>query len=532
MALPSTSSGSSTQAHPLQFTPLLYFMQAIPVTLVQETSTIIFKNLDVGNADIVYWTSLIALPWSLQMFLGPFVDQTAKKRSWVLGGQLAIALGIILTAFALRLPNSTNIAIGVLGVTAIFSAMCNIATDGFYLLALKPQDQARFVGFNSTFYRLGRLFCSGLLVYSAGRLMGTYKLPADQAWFFVLLGCGILYGLGRATLHHTLPRPDADIKVGPSEGGEGVAKLAVQTGIVLTLGLSAIIGLGNARLLIADQIGRSVSEINYIGSTESWKLSAAAVEGNQIWLASMVVVFVLARQAYRRFIAPTTMGDSFRTYFQQSGIAAILGFILFYRFGEAMVGKLTSLFLLDPVAKGGLGMSTEHVGIVNGTVGVIGIVLGGIAGGLTVSKLGLRRAFIPLALAMHVPNFLYLWASTARPQIPADAAFWAVISAPISSIIFVDQFGYGFGFAAYFVYLMWVAQRGKFHTAHYAMGTGLGALCIATAGILSGILFQNFGYVGFYKWVIALSIPGMLMLFLIPLDEHQGRNIKVDEIAD
>lgn len=531
MALPSTNPVLRPATHPLQFTPLLYFMQAIPVTLVQETSTIIFKNLGFENANIVYWTSLIALPWSLQMFLGPFVDQTAKKRDWVLGGQLMIALGIIATAFILNLPNAFSLAVGVLGVTAIFSAMCNIATDGFYLLALKPEDQARFVGFNSTFYRLGRLFCSGLLVYWAGRLTTLGQNPA-QAWFYVLIACGVLYGIGRLVLHFTLPRPEADVRVGPSEGGDGVGKLAVQTAVVLTLGLSAIVGLGNARLLIADQIARNVDQIAYIGSTETWKLSPENIVGNQIWLAAMVAAFLIARQAYRQFIAPTTMGESFRTYFQQSGIMAILGFILFYRFGEAMVGKLTALFLLDPVAKGGLAMSTEHVGIVNGTVGVIGIVLGGIAGGFTVSKLGLRRAFIPLALAMHVPNLMYLWASTAQPQIAANSTFWQVVGAPISGIIFIDQFGYGFGFAAYFVYLMWVAQRGKFHTAHYAMGTGLGALCIATAGILSGILFQNFGYVGFYKWVIALSIPGMLMLFLIPLDEHQGRNIKVDEIAD
>jgi PAT family beta-lactamase induction signal transducer AmpG len=133
---------------------------------------------------------------------------------------------------------------------------------------------------------------------------------------------------------------------------------------------------------------------------------------------------------------------------------------------------------------------------------------------------------------MHVPNFLYLWAFYNKPIIPLGAGFNEVIFSPISIIVFVDQFGYGYGFAAYMVYLMWVAQRGRFQTSHYAIGTGLGALFIAAAGILSGQIQKNYGFDGVYWTVVALAIPGLLVLKAIPLDEHEGRNIKVEEIGD
>jgi PAT family beta-lactamase induction signal transducer AmpG len=187
----------------------------------------------------------------------------------------------------------------------------------------------------------------------------------------------------------------------------------------------------------------------------------------------------------------------------------VLAFILFYRMSEAMVGKIAPLFLKDDRVKGGMQMTLEQIGFYNGTLGVLGIMAGGILGGLIVSKLGLRRAFWPLALAMHLPNLLYLWAAVTHPPIPA-----------IGLVAFVDQMGYGIGFAAYMVYLMYVAQRSSFRTSHYAIATGLGVLTIQTSGILSGIIQTNFGYVNFFIAVMVLAIPGILTLLFIPIEER------------
>ncbi|RYG45010.1 hypothetical protein EON79_13635, partial [bacterium] len=154
--------------NPWTFVPILYFMQAIPVTIVQEVATVVYKDLGIDNAAITKWTALIALPWALQMLLGPLVELNATKRRWIVGGQLVIAIGLILAAFALATPNAFAFSLTVLGFTAVASALCNIATDGFYLLSMAKDQQAAFAGVQTTCYRLGRLFCTGILVLIVG----------------------------------------------------------------------------------------------------------------------------------------------------------------------------------------------------------------------------------------------------------------------------------------------------------------------------------------------------------------------------
>src|SRR5436305_806216 len=114
--------------NPWLFVPLLYFMQAIPVAIVQEVSVIVFKDLGMANEPITRWTSIISLPWSLQLLLGPLVDLNFTKRKWILGGQGLIAVGLILSAFAMRTPHPFTVALVILGLTAVVSALCNIAT--------------------------------------------------------------------------------------------------------------------------------------------------------------------------------------------------------------------------------------------------------------------------------------------------------------------------------------------------------------------------------------------------------------------
>ncbi len=205
---------------------------------------------------------------------------------------------------------------------------------------------------------------------------------------------------------------------------------------------------------------------------------------------------------------------------EPAGLQRILAFMLFYRFGEAMLGSLVPLFLQDTLdtSKGpdptrGLGFDVNAVGLVNGTFGVFGIILGGILGGWYVSKVGVRKAFWALAAAMNLPNLLYYWASQARPGVDV-----------MSGILFFDQMGYGLGFAGYIVCLMQIASRvPQFRTAHYAIGTGLGATFISLAGILSGELMKNFDFPTIFLIVFCFTIPCLITILLVPLDETQGR---------
>ena len=204
--------------------------------------------------------------------------------------------------------------------------------------------------------------------------------------------------------------------------------------------------------------------------------------------------------------------EAFLSFFTQRGILAVLSFILFYRFAEAMVSMMAPLFYRDPAKAGGMGLSVAQVGVISGVAGIVGIILGGIAGGAFIGRFGLRRSIWLLLAAMHAPNLLYLWAAATQPP-----------SWTLYGVAFVDQFGYGFGFAGYSVFLMRVAQRGAYRTSHYAIATGLGAFTIMLAGMVSGWLQGCLGYVGLFTVVCLAAIPGLLTLLIIPRDD-QGEN--------
>jgi PAT family beta-lactamase induction signal transducer AmpG len=166
---------------------------------------------------------------------------------------------------------------------------------------------------------------------------------------------------------------------------------------------------------------------------------------------------------------------------------------------------MAGLFLLDSRAAGGLGFDSLQAGTVLGTCGVIALVAGGILGGIVVSRFGLRRCLWPMALMMHVPNLMYVWAAAVQPG-PGAMVF----------IVSVDQFAYGFGLASYMVYTMYVCRASRFRTSHYAIVTALMALGAMLAGIVSGFLQPRLGYLGFFVAVCVLTVPGMVLLAFLP----------------
>ncbi len=518
--------------NPWLFVPLLYFMQAIPVTVVQELATVFYKDMGIANEPITRWTSLIALPWSLQILLGPLVDLTSTKRAWILGGQVLCAAGLIATALVLKIPLAFEISLLILGATAFASAFCNIATDGFYIIAMTKEQQAKYVGVQSTCYRLGRLFCVGILVQVSGKLAagGTDQMTA---WSIVLAACGGIYALGHLLNRVTVPRISSDEPIVSAEPGE-IGRNVWRTLAVLGLGLGGYFALNSLVRLGAHGLWE-VLGADPEGQWKGWMLPNSSdllglqlggISAELVQFAISATMFAICLRASKRTIRNTPMGDAFASFVRQPGIVPIFFFILFYRFGEAMVSKMSPLFLKDSIANGGLAIPNDQLGVIKGYFGVAGIVIGGLLGGWLVSRVGLRKSFIPLALCMHLPNLLYLaLASTHVPlNIVHFGSYFGDVPLTLVGVDFVDQFGYGFGFAAYMVYLMQVAQRGRYRTAHFAIGTGAGALCIAVAGVVSGIIQSNFGYAHFFLWVMFLSIPGVLTVLFIPIDSQPQRD--------
>ena len=207
-----------------------------------------------------------------------------------------------------------------------------------------------------------------------------------------------------------------------------------------------------------------------------------------------------------------SLGNLFKTFFQKKGIVLSLAFILLYRLGEAQLAKLASPFLLDSPEMGGLNLSTEQVGIIYGTIGVIALLLGGIVGGIVASKHGLKKWLWYMVAAMNVPNLVYVYLAFVQPE-----NFWV-----ISSCVAIEQLGYGFGFTAFMLYLIYVAQ-GPYQTAHYAICTGFMALGMMLPGMIAGWLQEMMGYDWFFIWVCLCTIPGIILAGFLPIPEEFGK---------
>ncbi|MDE2146542.1 MAG: MFS transporter [Burkholderiales bacterium] len=210
-------------------------------------------------------------------------------------------------------------------------------------------------------------------------------------------------------------------------------------------------------------------------------------------------------------------GRVFGAFFRQPGIVRVLAFLLLYRFAEAQLLKLVVPFLLDPRSAGGLGLPTQDVGIAYGTVGVAALTLGGLLGGWVVARAGLARTLWPLMLAMHLPNLVFVALAWGQP-----GSLWLVGAA-----IGLEQFGYGFGFTAYMVYMLMVAGGpagdNPHKTAHYALCTGFMALGMMLPGLWAGWLQTLLGYRGFFVWGCIATLPSFAAAAGVRIAPGYGR---------
>ena len=416
--------------------PSLYFAQGIPYVMVTTLSVIMYKNLNVSNTEITFYTGWLSLPWVIKPLWSPLVDMFRTKRFWIVALQLII--GAALASIALTLPTSHffQLSLAVFFLIAFSSATHDIAADGFYMLALPEHQQAAFVGVRSTFYRLAMLAGQGGLVLLAGALTQSTG-SVVLAWQIVMAVVGSVFILLGVYHRFMLPQPVAD-----------VASLA--------------------------QHDRNPSS---------------------------------------EFLA------TFISFFKRRDIFLILAFLLTYRLGEAQALAVFKLFMLDKFTQQGLGLSTSDVGFVYGTIGVIALTLGGLLGGYVVSRGGLKKWLWPMLLAVHVPNLAFVYLAYVLPT----------NIAVISGAIALEQFGYGFGFVAYLLFMIMVADGGKtsppnlHKTAHYAICTGFMALGMMLPGMASGWIQTQLGYPHFFIWVCICTIPSIVVVSFLKIDPLFGK---------
>ena len=204
--------------------------------------------------------------------------------------------------------------------------------------------------------------------------------------------------------------------------------------------------------------------------------------------------------------------DTVVTFFQKPQVWVGICFMLFYRMPEGLLAKVSALFLVDKVSNGGLGLSDGEFGLVQGTVGVIGLTLGGILGGICASRDGLKRWLWPMVMAITLPDLVYVYLSYIQPS--------SLIN--ISVCIFIEQFGYGFGFSAYMLYLIYYSQ-GEHKTAHYALCTAFMALSMMIPGLFAGALQESVGYPSFFLIVVGACAMTYIVTSLLKIDPEFGK---------
>ena len=209
-----------------------------------------------------------------------------------------------------------------------------------------------------------------------------------------------------------------------------------------------------------------------------------------------------------------SLKNNFKSFFAKfTGRELILAllFIFTYRLGEAQLGKIAQLFLKDTYENGGLGLSLTDVGNIYGLVGVIALMTGGVLGGIAVSRYGLKKMMFPMLLFMNIPNVVYIFLSSTQ------TAFLPTIY----TMVAIEQFGYGFGFTAFTLYLVYISQ-GKYSTTHYAICTGLMALGMMIPGMIAGYMQETLGYTNFFVWVCICTIPPFFIAPLLKIDKEFG----------
>ena len=414
---------------PWAWIPTLYFAQGLPYVAVMTISVIMYKRLDISNAELAFYTGWLNLPWVIKPLWSPFIDLIKTKRWWTTIMQLFIGAGLAGIAFTVPTEHFFQLTLAIFWLMAFSSATHDIAADGFYMLGLDSHQQALFVGIRSTFYRIATIAGQGLLIMLAGYLERTTgNIP--YAWSITFM---VLAGLFLALwLYHqvVLPRPDSD---------------------------------------------RPAREVS-------------------------------ANTLMKEFFA------TFASFFQKKQAVIAILFMLLYRLPEAQLAKMCIPFLVDPVSEGGLGLTTEQIGFVQGTVGIIGLTLGGILGGIVVSRGGLKHWLWPMVWAISLPDIVYVYLSYIQPE--------SLLL--VNLCVFIEQFGYGFGFTAYMLYLIYFAD-GEHKTAHYAICTAFMALGMMIPGMAAGWLQEVMGYQLFFIWIMVCTLATFGVTALLKIDPEFGK---------
>ena len=342
------------------------------------------------------------------------------------------------------------------------------------------------------------------LLIGAGLAGIAFTIPTD---YFFQLTLAIFWLMAFSSATHDIAA-DGFYMLGLSSHEQ-----ALFVGIRSTFYRIATIAGQGLLIMLAGHLEKTTNNIPF-----SWSITFMVLTG--LFLALWAWhKFILPRpdsdKAAREVSASTLLkefGATFVSFFHKKQAVIAILFMLLYRLPEAQLAKMSIPFLIDPTSEGGLGLTTEQIGFVQGTVGIIGLTLGGILGGIAVSRHGLKRWLWPMVWAISLPDIVYVYLSYAQ-----TASLTLV-----NTCVFIEQFGYGFGFTAYMLYLIYFAN-GEHKTAHYAICTAFMALGMMIPGMAAGWLQEVMGYQMFFIWIMICTLATFGVTALLKIDPEFGK---------
>ena len=411
---------------PYSWVPTLYFAEALPYMVVMALSTIMYTNMGLSNTELALYTSWLYLPWVIKPLWSPLVDSFRSKRWWIRAMQVLVGASLAGVALTLQTEWWLQLSLAFFWLMAFSSATHDIAADGFYIIGLTEKEQAFYVGWRSTFYRIGTIFCQGGLVVLAGVLQKGHSMSV--AWAMTMALAGLIM-LALALWHYKVLK---------------------------------------------------VSKVSKVSKDS---------------------------KDFRVFKVFSPFIDTLRVFFSKKGVLPALLFMLLFRFPEAQLAKMAQPFMLRGMEEGGLGLPTETVGMAYGTIGVIALLAGGILGGWLVSRNGLKHWWWPMIAAISLPDAVYIYLAMAQPT-----SLWI-----IETCVAVEQLGYGFGFTAYMLFLVYFS-KGDRSTSVFSICTALQALGMMLPGMMAGYLADQWGFATFFWWVMACCMVTVVVSAMVKVE--------------
>ena len=429
---------------PLSWIPTLYLGESLPFAAVMLMSLVLYQEMGLTDTQITLYTGWLGLPWVIKPLWSPIVDGIKTKRWWILAMQLLIGASLALLAFTLPTAFWLQCSLALFMLIAFSSATHDICADGFYILGLTNKDQELYVGLRNTFYRIGMVLGQGGLVMLAGLLQKS-EMSIPLSWSITFLAVAGLMLMLAAYHWKALPTPEEEVK--------------------------------------SEQL-QAKSDSNFASDSSS--------ESSSCSLHSSVIEDFKA---------------TFRVFFTKPHLITALLFILLFRLPEGLLTKIVPLFLKRTIGEGGLALTDVQYGFVYGTLGVIGLLGGGIVGGWLVSKFGLKKMLWPLVLCITLPDIVYVYLSLVQSQ-----------SLPlIATCVFIEQVGYGLGFTAYTLYLV-SFSHGERSTSVFSFCTAFQYLGgVMLPGMVSGWMSDQMGYQQFFIAVMGFCLVTFAVTALVRL---------------